>query len=751
MATEVTQNYFAWSQEESPVQDSSQGAPEVFDHGSISFGRFELESLAWEKWSVFANDRRHEEFGKFNGLVAKKKAYFEEYFKRIRELKALQQQNQQTELNIEYSGDGSDSSQTGEDVPTADQGSPSGSATLLDSMVQTEVQTIYEHDLECYDDNDKERSDKDISSSVDASQQSGQEFRENATYDNYSDRMVDVLQQNNLCGPDDLGVPIESIMTPKRTIKKNSLVGQAAKIKKTVKMTSSNIPCRTVVNKGLDSGKSSVGNHRVKPETIQSLQSLKAGASNIVDTVGRSKPVAKEVPGVMSVRRPSSPALQCPSTRERRPVTRDGSRKPPESATLRRPSTAERRPATWELAPKQANIVALPRPSTPNRRPIVPVNSTIATPCRSSTAERRPISRGMSPVHPSIATPLRPSTAERRPISRGMSPVHPSIATPLRPSTAERCPPTKQMAQKHVGIATPSRPSTAERQPVTRETAQKHADVATLRRPSTAERRPITRETAQKHASVAALRRPSTAERRPVAREIAPKNADVTPARRLSTSERRPATREIALRQGNFAGSCWPLTPERHFSRGSALIHAGAGSTPRRPSTGERRPIAKESTTKFDGKTPIRLRGMPANPKGPMATVVTPQKAITQKLVKSSKLEMKSCANERTELQAVGKHKASSVNLPPKELLTSNVRTNRVQGSFRKPNKEGIQETVRSQVPASKNATPMQSGNIKPPPPPPPPRRPSKISSKPSINNLSLGGRKPRASTPHWH
>ncbi|KAF0922670.1 hypothetical protein E2562_001068 [Oryza meyeriana var. granulata] len=70
------------------------------------------------------------------------------------------------------------------------------------------------------------------------------------------------------------------------------------------------------------------------------------------------------------------------------------------------------------------------------------------------------------------------------------------------------------------------------------------------------------------------------------------------------------------------------------------------------------------------------------------ATVVTPQKAITQKVVKTSKPEMKSCAKERTELQVVGKHKASSVNLPPREMLTSNVRGNRVQENFRKPNKE---------------------------------------------------------------
>ncbi|KAG8068651.1 hypothetical protein GUJ93_ZPchr0005g14293 [Zizania palustris] len=224
MATEVTQNYFAWSQEESSVQDSSQGT-QVFGHGSISFGRFELESLAWEKWSVFANDRRHEEFGKFNGLVAKKKAYFEEYFKRIRELKALQQQNQQTELNLDYSGDGSDSSQTGEDVPAAE----CGSGTPLDSTVQIEVGTVFEHDLECFDHNENQRVYDGISSSVGHVQQIGQEFRANASDDNYSDRVVDMLQQNINCGHDDLKMPIESIMTPKRTIEKDSLVGQAAK------------------------------------------------------------------------------------------------------------------------------------------------------------------------------------------------------------------------------------------------------------------------------------------------------------------------------------------------------------------------------------------------------------------------------------------------------------------------------------------------------------------------------------------
>lgn len=221
----------------------------MFDHGSISFGRFELESLAWEKWSVFTNDRRHEEFVKFNGLVAKKKAYFEEYFKRIRELKALQQQNQQTELNLEYSGDGSDSSQTGEDESAAEHGSPAGSGTHIDdSMERTAAKTTSEHELECYKDHEYESLNNEICAST-RSSPVGQEISETASGDNCSDRM-DMLQQNANCSKDDLGKPHGTMMTPKRTIEKNSRISQASKIiPKTVKMTSSNIPDHTIVNK----------------------------------------------------------------------------------------------------------------------------------------------------------------------------------------------------------------------------------------------------------------------------------------------------------------------------------------------------------------------------------------------------------------------------------------------------------------------------------------------------------------------
>ncbi|XP_074584384.1 uncharacterized protein LOC141840331 isoform X2 [Curcuma longa] len=89
----------------------------MLDHGSISFGRFPIETLSWERRSVFTHNRCQEELEKFNGLVAKKKAYFEERYRRIRAMKA--EQNQQTELTLDYSGDCSISSQSGEEDAAA--------------------------------------------------------------------------------------------------------------------------------------------------------------------------------------------------------------------------------------------------------------------------------------------------------------------------------------------------------------------------------------------------------------------------------------------------------------------------------------------------------------------------------------------------------------------------------------------------------------------------------------------------------
>nr|XP_018684857.1 PREDICTED: protein WVD2-like 7 isoform X7 [Musa acuminata subsp. malaccensis] len=125
MATDVDQAYQGWSQGELSDGDTSQEIPvsQMLDHGSISFGRFPIESLSWERRSVFTHNRCQEELEKFNGLVAKKKAYFEERYRRIRAMKAQQnvRQNQHTELTLDYGGDGSMSSQSGEEDGAASQ------------------------------------------------------------------------------------------------------------------------------------------------------------------------------------------------------------------------------------------------------------------------------------------------------------------------------------------------------------------------------------------------------------------------------------------------------------------------------------------------------------------------------------------------------------------------------------------------------------------------------------------------------
>ncbi|XP_020394482.1 uncharacterized protein [Zea mays] len=737
MTTEVNQNFFAWSQEETSVQDLSQGTSQMFGHGSISFGRFDLESLEWEKWSVFTNDRRHEEFGKFNGLVAKKKAYFEEYFKRIRELKALQQQDQQTELHLEYCGDGSDSSQTGEYEPAAAHGAPTESETLVeDSTKQTAAATTFEHGTECYGYHENGSLVNEISapthfSPVGDLQHIGKQMKGSVS------GKMDILKQDANSSQD---VPMihEIMITPnKRAIEKDSRVGQASKtISKTVKG-----PC---------SGEPSVINQMAKPENILSLRRPREATSDLVGTTARS--------GITGVRRPSA-ALQRPSTKERRPVTKDASRKHAEVTTPCRPSTSERRTVTGESALKPENNAIPCRPVTAHRRPITKESATrqcsIATPRRPSTADRRPATKDLTPKLSNIAAPHRPSTAHRRPISKESAPKHFNVASPHRPSTVERHTSGRDMTSKYVGIATSYLPSAVKQRPITGEGAHKHADVVTLSC-STADRRPI-RDVAPKYATLALPRRPSTAERHPIARDIAPKNGlslrpstaerrtiarnvepKHAPAQRPSTAERRPVTRETVLKQANVANSCLPLTPDRRLTK------KGDISTLECPSTGGRCPITSG--------TALWSRTMPYYSKGALVTEVTPQKTITPRVVRNSKLENLRCyAKERVELQVDRKQKSSLFNLSSKKTLTSNVRDDQGLEMFKKPNKEG---GVRAHAYKSNNATTSWTGNVKtkaPVPPPLPPRRPYCTEKKPNVNSSPVGGRKTKASAPHWH
>ncbi|XP_010551458.1 PREDICTED: protein WVD2-like 7 isoform X2 [Tarenaya hassleriana] len=72
---------------------------------SVSFGRFENDSLSWEKFSAFSPNKYLEEVEKCKtpGSVAQKKAYFEAHYKKIAERKAeLMDQEKQMEKKAPF-------------------------------------------------------------------------------------------------------------------------------------------------------------------------------------------------------------------------------------------------------------------------------------------------------------------------------------------------------------------------------------------------------------------------------------------------------------------------------------------------------------------------------------------------------------------------------------------------------------------------------------------------------------------------
>ncbi|KAI8527204.1 hypothetical protein RHMOL_Rhmol12G0057600 [Rhododendron molle] len=77
---------------------------------SVSFGRFERDSLSWEKWSSFSQNKYLEEVEKFSapGSVAQKKAYFEAHYKKVasRKAKPQGQEEKQSEIKALTMNDG---------------------------------------------------------------------------------------------------------------------------------------------------------------------------------------------------------------------------------------------------------------------------------------------------------------------------------------------------------------------------------------------------------------------------------------------------------------------------------------------------------------------------------------------------------------------------------------------------------------------------------------------------------------------
>ncbi|XP_042510157.1 protein WVD2-like 7 isoform X2 [Macadamia integrifolia] len=80
---------------------------------SVSFGRFENESLSWERWSSFSQNKYLEEVEKCStpGSVAEKKAYFEAHYKKIAARMAEQVEQ---EVQMEAHSLGSDETISGD-------------------------------------------------------------------------------------------------------------------------------------------------------------------------------------------------------------------------------------------------------------------------------------------------------------------------------------------------------------------------------------------------------------------------------------------------------------------------------------------------------------------------------------------------------------------------------------------------------------------------------------------------------------
>ncbi|XP_060214419.1 protein WVD2-like 7 [Lycium barbarum] len=72
---------------------------------SVSFGRFDNDALAWEKWSSFSPNKYLEEVEKCStpGSVAQKKAYFEAHYKKIaaKKLEQLEEETHAVEQKVE--------------------------------------------------------------------------------------------------------------------------------------------------------------------------------------------------------------------------------------------------------------------------------------------------------------------------------------------------------------------------------------------------------------------------------------------------------------------------------------------------------------------------------------------------------------------------------------------------------------------------------------------------------------------------
>ncbi|XP_058192927.1 protein WVD2-like 7 isoform X2 [Rhododendron vialii] len=125
---------------EAPKMRDSSLASSTTLEVSVSFGRFENDSLSWEKWSTFSPNKYLEEVEKCStpGSVAQKKAYFEAHYKKIAARKAAEQleQERQMETNAGQNGEENvgNTSLTDTKLGTASNGQVSAEAELVDQI-----------------------------------------------------------------------------------------------------------------------------------------------------------------------------------------------------------------------------------------------------------------------------------------------------------------------------------------------------------------------------------------------------------------------------------------------------------------------------------------------------------------------------------------------------------------------------------------------------------------------------------------
>lgn len=137
-------------------EDASNPVLEV----SVSFGRFENDSLSWEKWSAFSPNKYLEEVEKCAtpGSVAKKKAYFEAHYKKIAARKAeLLEQEKEMQHDLARSDDqnrgdiypfGNDAeTDISKDQTSAEDVKQETNSNLMDETNETHLDDLKDDDL----------------------------------------------------------------------------------------------------------------------------------------------------------------------------------------------------------------------------------------------------------------------------------------------------------------------------------------------------------------------------------------------------------------------------------------------------------------------------------------------------------------------------------------------------------------------------------------------------------------------------